>query len=100
MSSRRVRVELNRREDWDVESDQDSGVSCDTLEEAERVAHICAAYKQPCEVVVCDAYHRVLHRELIDANADQAAQAPQSRLGDLLAILDTRDPPSIDPGSV
>ncbi|MGO9751857.1 MAG: hypothetical protein ACLP8S_06345 [Solirubrobacteraceae bacterium] len=100
MSNRKVRVDLNRRGDWDIElSDQDSRVSCATLEEAERVAHICAAYKQPCELVVCDAYHRVLHRELIDASTDLATQAPESGIGDVLAILDTQDPPSIDPGS-
>ncbi len=97
MSTRNVRVELNRRGDWDIElSDQDSSMSCETLEEAERVAHICAAYRQPCELVVCDAYHRVLHRELIDASTDQATQAPQSPLGNLLAILDTQDPPPIN----
>ncbi len=100
MSTRNVRVDLNRRGDWDVElSDQDGRMSCETLEEAERVAQICAAYKQPCELVVCDAYHRVLHRELIDAGTDQAMPAPESRIGDVLAILDAQDPPSIDPGS-
>ncbi|MGO9900883.1 MAG: hypothetical protein ACLP0J_14595 [Solirubrobacteraceae bacterium] len=51
---------------------QDSRVSCETLEEAERVAYICAAYQQPCELA-CDAYHRVL----LDANTDQAAQVPK-----------------------
>ncbi|MGO9956595.1 MAG: hypothetical protein ACLP50_11525 [Solirubrobacteraceae bacterium] len=50
---------------------QDDRVSCETLEEAERVAHICAAYQQPCELgASCDAYQRVL----IGANADPAAQ--------------------------
>ncbi len=48
---------------------QDSRASCETLEEAERVAYICAAYQQPCGHA-CDAYHRLL----LDANADQAAQ--------------------------
>ncbi len=53
---------------------QDSRASCETLEEAERVAYICAAYPQPCELVACDAYHRVL----LDANTDQAAtQVPK-----------------------
>jgi hypothetical protein len=51
---------------------QDSRVSCETLQEAERVAYICAAYQQPCELA-CDAYHRVL----LDANTDQAAQVPK-----------------------
>lgn len=64
-------------ENRDIElSDQDSRLTCETLEEAERVAHICAAYLQPCELVTCEAYHRVLHRDLIDANAFQAAHAP------------------------
>ncbi len=69
MSARTVRVDLNWRGDRDIEpSDQDS---CETLEQAERVAHICAAYQQPCELgATCVAYQRVL----IDANADQAAQ--------------------------
>jgi hypothetical protein len=48
---------------------QDSRMACDTLEEAERVAYICAAYQQPCGLA-CDAYHRLL----LDANTDQAAQ--------------------------
>jgi hypothetical protein len=60
----------------DPTATQDSSVRCETLEEAERVAHICAAYQQPCELVRCDAYHRMLHQELIDANTDQAAQVP------------------------
>ncbi len=76
MSTSKVRVDLNGRDDQDIEpADHDNSVTCDTREEAERVAHICASYRQPCEPVVCDAYHRVLHRNLIDANADQAAQA-------------------------
>ncbi len=72
MSARRARVDLNLRGDRDIErSDQDSGVSCETLEETELVAHICAAYQQPCELgATCVAYQRVL----ADANADQAAQ--------------------------
>lgn len=102
MSARAVRVGRNRDGDWDIElPDQDGRASCETLEEAERVAHICAAYQQPCELVVCDAYHRVLRRELIDAGTDQASQAPQSRIGDVLAILDAPPPPpppSIAPG--
>ncbi len=77
MSTRKMRDDVNQRGDRDIElSDQDGRVSCDTPEEAERVAHICAAYRQPCELVVCEAYNRVLHRELIDASADQAAPAP------------------------
>ena len=75
MSARKARVEFNRRGDQDIEqSDQDSGVSCETPEQAERVAQICAAYQQPCELgASCGAYQRVL----IDANADQATKTLQ-----------------------
>ncbi len=75
MSARKVRVDVNGRGDRDVEpSDQDSRVSCETLEEAERVAHICVAYQQPCELgATCVAYQRAL----TDANAEPAAQAPR-----------------------
>jgi hypothetical protein len=47
----------------DPTATQDRSVRCETLEE-------------PCELVRCDAYHRMLHQELIDANTDQAAQVP------------------------
>ena len=75
MSASKVRLDLNRRGERDIEpSDQDSRASCETLEQAERVAHICAAYQQPCELgASCGAYQRVL----IDANADQATKTLQ-----------------------
>jgi hypothetical protein len=50
---------------------QDSRETCETLEQAEQVAYICAAYQQPCGLVVCDAYHRLL----LDASAGEAARA-------------------------
>ncbi|MGO9976141.1 MAG: hypothetical protein ACLP01_25735 [Solirubrobacteraceae bacterium] len=72
MSARKVRADLNPHDDRDVEPSDHDHVSCETLEEAERVAHICAAYQQPCELgATCAAYQRVL----IDANAAPAAQA-------------------------
>ncbi len=51
---------------WEVAlSDQQEPVVCRTLEEASRVAHRCAADRRPCELVVRDAYHRVIHHELL-----------------------------------
>jgi hypothetical protein len=77
MSARKVRVELNRRGDRDSEPSDQDRVSCETLEEAERVAHICAVYQQPCELGAnCVAYQRVLTH----ANADHAAQTLASIL--------------------
>jgi len=49
-------------------SDQESVVTCETFDEAQRVAYLCAPHRRPCELIVCDAYHRVLHHELIDAD--------------------------------
>jgi hypothetical protein len=51
---------------WEIAlSDRREPVVCKTLEEASRVAHRCAADRRPCELVVRDAYHRVLRHELI-----------------------------------
>jgi hypothetical protein len=37
----------------------------ETLDDARRVAYLCAAHRSPCELIIQDAYHRVLERELI-----------------------------------
>ena len=65
-SSVTVRVDLNGHGGWDVALPDDSEpVTCETLEQARRVAYENAANRNPCELIVCDAYHRVLHRELV-----------------------------------
>jgi hypothetical protein len=46
-------------------------VSCATLEDARRLAHRRAADRRPCEVIVRDAYHRVIDRELIESQPHQ-----------------------------
>jgi hypothetical protein len=72
-----VRVDISRRGAWEVAlSDPGERVSCGTLEEASQVAHRCAADRRPSELIVCDAYHRVVHRELIDGR-DGRRRAPQ-----------------------
>jgi hypothetical protein len=45
---------------------------CPSLEEAVRIAQRCAADREGCELVVHDAYHRVLHRELVAARDTQS----------------------------
>lgn len=61
-----VQVDRNGRGAWEVAMpDQLKPVTCETLDDARRVAHLCAAHRCPCELIVCDAYHRVLHHELI-----------------------------------
>ncbi len=48
---------------------QHKSVTCETFDDARRVAYLYAARARPCELIVHDAYHRVLHRELIDGRA-------------------------------
>lgn len=62
-----VSVDVGDRGAWTVElSDRRERFTCSTLEEASRVAHGCAARRRPCELIVRDAYHRVVRRELIE----------------------------------
>ena len=67
MSASTVRVDLNRRGGWQIAlPGEHDRVTCETLDEARRMAYLCTTHRHPCELVVCDAYHRVLSREFID----------------------------------
>ena len=71
MSPVTVRVDRTRLGAWEVAMpDGREPVTCETLEDAERVAYLCAARRRPCDLIVCDAYHRVLHWVLIDGHDD------------------------------
>jgi hypothetical protein len=62
-----VSVDRDERGGWEITlPGQRDRVTLQTLDEAQRVAYLCAAHRHPCELVVRDAYHRVLHREFID----------------------------------
>ena len=52
-------------------------ITCETLEDAERVAYRSLARTRARELIVRDAYHRVLHHELI-ADSRAAALPPRS----------------------
>jgi hypothetical protein len=63
-----IRIDHERHGAWEVElPDEGSPVRCSTLDEARRLAYRQAARRTPCELVICDAYHRVAHRELVNA---------------------------------
>jgi hypothetical protein len=80
MSPITVRVDIGVRGAWEIElPDRDDRVRCETLEEASRVAHRCAAERRPCELIVRDAYHRVVRRELIRATRARRAEPPATR---------------------
>jgi hypothetical protein len=62
-----ISVERGRLGDWEVAvPDEHLPVSCETLGDARRVAYVLAADRQPCQLVIRDAYHRVVGRELIE----------------------------------
>jgi hypothetical protein len=61
-SPRTVRVHLNRHGAWEITLPlQLDPINCESLYEARRAAYRFAAHWRPCEVVLCDAYHRVMH---------------------------------------
>jgi hypothetical protein len=75
-----VRVDLNAHGSWDVAlTGHDSRIVCDTLDDAREVASKFAAHRRPCELIVRDAYHRVVRRELLDGPAGPAVSSRRTR---------------------
>ena len=61
-----ISVDPNGRGAWNVASpDLPRPITCETLEDARTVAHLNAAHGRRCELVVHDAYHRVIEREIL-----------------------------------
>jgi hypothetical protein len=66
-----IRVDLGGRGAWEVVlPDRPDHLTCQTLADAQRTASAQAARRRPCELIVRDAYHRVLHRELVNGMGD------------------------------
>jgi hypothetical protein len=66
MNEMTVRVDRTVHGLWEIAMpDERAPLMCKTLEEASRVAYRCAADRWPCELIVLDAYHRVLRHEQI-----------------------------------
>jgi hypothetical protein len=73
MSARTVSVDLNRDGSWGITLPaKHEPISYPTLDGARREAYRLAAHWHPCEIVMLDAYHRVVHRQLIDSYEDAA----------------------------
>ena len=64
-----IRVRANRRGQWEVALLGSAPVACSTFREAREAAHRAAEGQGPCMVIVRDAYHRVLEREIIEESA-------------------------------
>jgi hypothetical protein len=76
MNEMTVRVDHTVHGLWEIAlSDQREPLMCKTLAEASRVAQGCAADRRPCELIVRDAYHRVLRRELINTGGRPRTRA-------------------------
>ena len=61
-----VRVDRTCHGRWEVLlPDGRSCIVCDTLDDARRQAQLYAGHGHPCELVIRDAYHRVIDRETI-----------------------------------
>ena len=83
MNEMTVRVDHSIGGSWAIAlSDQREALVCKTLEEASSVAYRCAADRRPCELVVCDAYHRVVRHELINTGGGPGS-LPAARPGRL-----------------
>jgi hypothetical protein len=76
-----VRVLLNARGQWEVVlPGRRRPLRCRDLDEAQRAAYVFAERSRPCEVVVHDAYHRVVRRDLINGHRISAeTAAPTAR---------------------
>lgn len=62
-----VSVDRGWHGDWEVTlPDGRTCVTCETLDDARRLAYLHAARILPCELVIRDAYHRVVDHEIID----------------------------------
>jgi hypothetical protein len=69
--SHTIWFDRNSRGAWEVGiPDRRERVACETIDDARRVAYLCAARRHPCELIVRDAYHRVIHREFFDGGGD------------------------------
>jgi hypothetical protein len=65
-----IRVQHHPRGQWEVVAPgQRERIRCETLEDARRIAYLSVARTRPCELIVRDAYNRVLGHELIDGPA-------------------------------
>jgi hypothetical protein len=65
-----VCVDRNSHGEWEVESAaRPEPITCASLDEARRIARQLAVRRAPCEVIVRDAYHRVIGRELFGKSA-------------------------------
>lgn len=63
-----VDIRHRSRGGWEVAlRDRTERLRCDTFDDARRLGYQLAARRTPCQLVVRDAYDRVVHRELVSS---------------------------------
>ena len=78
-----VRVGLGRHGAWQVSlAGRQGSMSCPTLEGARYLAQVTAERCHPCELIVLDAYHRVLEYAVLGEPHEQARFVSESPLDD------------------
>jgi hypothetical protein len=61
-------VQHHPRGRWEVIKPDGRGrISCETLEDARRIAYLTVAHAKSCELIVRDAYNRIIEHELIES---------------------------------
>ena len=74
-----VSVQADRRGEWNVSlGDGNQNLRCESFEDARRLGYLWAARRHPCELIVRDAYHRVVRREVIDGSEQHEATVSAS----------------------
>jgi hypothetical protein len=51
-----------------IAADGRGRISCETLEDARRIAYLIVARAERCELIVRDAYNRIIEHELIESH--------------------------------
>jgi hypothetical protein len=68
-----VRVKHDGGGGWQVAAPDRDRITCQTLADARGAAYAAVARSERCELIVHDAYHRVLARELVNADPGTTA---------------------------
>jgi hypothetical protein len=72
-----VCVQRRARGDWEVViPGRRGGLVCEMLDDARRIAYLSVAQAHDCELIVRDAYNRVLEREVISGRAARSGTPP------------------------
>ena len=74
-----VCVDCTPQGEWEVcLAGRSDCVTCRSFDEACRMASVMAGRREPCDVIVRDAYHRVIRRQLVGADSGRGRPSPRA----------------------